>query len=371
MTRRLTRDEFIKRSDIKHDHKYDYSLVKYIDARTNVEIVCPIHGPFPQTPDNHLHGQGCPECGKEKARKSKTYNTEEIIVKFNIKHDYRYDYSNVDYKGNHEEVEIICKEHGPFPQTPGSHLSGSGCPRCVGKSKTTEELIIQFNKIHDFRYDYTNVVYSGNKTNIEIICPIHGPFPQTPSNHLNGKGCSKCSGKLISNTQEFIDIANIRHDFKYDYSNVNYINTKTKVEIICPIHGPFPQTPNKHLGGHGCSKCVSSTSKPEVLWLNSLNLPDDKEHRSVYVKVKDRKRGYRVDGFDPETNTVYEFNGDFWHGNPSKFPPEDYNPLAHCTYGELYKKTLEKEALLKSAGYNVISIWESDFKASIDKTISA
>jgi hypothetical protein len=214
------------------------------------------------------------------------------------------------------------------------------------------------------------VIYRGYHKNVEIICKEHGSFPQTPANHLNGKGCSKCSGILVSNKQEFIDISNIRHSFKYDYSNADYINTATKVEIICPIHGPFPQTPNKHLGGHGCSKCVSSTSKPEVLWLNSLNLPDDKEHRSVYLKIKGRKRGFRVDGFDPITNTAYEFNGDFWHGNPAKFNPEDTNPRAHKTYGELYQETLAKEALLKSAGYNVVSIWESDFKASLDKIIS-
>jgi G:T-mismatch repair DNA endonuclease (very short patch repair protein) len=70
---------------------------------------------------------------------------------------------------------------------------------------------------------------------------------------------------------------------------------------------------------------------------------------------------YIVDGYDPITNTIYEFNGDFWHGNPSKYKKFDINPISGKTFGELYKKTLEKEDNLKKLGYNVISIWESDY----------
>ena len=59
---------------------------------------------------------------------------------------------------------------------------------------------------------------------------------------------------------------------------------------------------------------------------------------------------------------IYEFNGDYWHGNPMKFSPNDINQQAHKTFGELHACTLEKERFLKEAGYTVISIWESDWK---------
>jgi hypothetical protein len=362
-TKRSNTEEFKEKANLKHDFKYDYSLVNYINNRTNVEIICPIHGPFPQTPDNHLRGKGCPDCGG-----SKQSNTEKFIEKANPKHDFKYDYSLVNYIKSNIEVKIICSIHGIFPQTPSSHLRGAGCPDCGGcKQSNTEEFIKKANPKHDFKYDYSLVNYIGATTDVEIICPTHGSFPQTPDAHLRGQGCPDCYGNRKSDTEKFKEKANIKHDFKYDYSLVNYINNRTDVEIICPIHGPFPQTPSNHLKGQGCPTCTHHISKPEVAWLNSLNLPDDKEHRHVYIKIKERKRGFRVDGFDPATNTVYEFYGDFWHGNPnnSKFKPEDYNPRAHCTFGELYAKTLAKEQILKSAGYNVVSIWESDFKESL------
>ena len=70
---------------------------------------------------------------------------------------------------------------------------------------------------------------------------------------------------------------------------------------------------------------------------------------------------YRVDGYDPNTNTIYEFNGDFWHGNPNRFDSNELNRVSKLTFGELYQKTLDKENKLKELGYNVISIWETDF----------
>jgi len=360
MPRTSNTEEFIGKSNVKHDFRYDYSSVDYVNNRTEVVIICSIHGPFPQTPKKHLCGHGCPDCGG-----SKQSDTEKFKEKSNIKHDFKYDYSNVNYINAKTDVEIICPIHGPFPQTPNDHLDGHGCPKCAGKNKTTEELITEFNKIHGIRYDYSMVNYINALTEVEIICPIHGSFPQLPNKHLSGHGCPDCYGNKKSDTEKFKNKSDIKHDFRYDYSLVNYINNRTDVEIICPIHGPFPQLPSTHLLGHGCPRCSHTISKPETQWLDSLNIPDDKEHRNVYIKIKDRKRGFKVDGFDPITNTILEFNGDYYHGNPAKYPPDKVNPTTHKTYGELYARTLNKEQILKSAGYNVVSIWESDFKNRI------
>lgn len=55
--------------------------------------------------------------------------------------------------------------------------------------------------------------------------------------------------------KQFVEDARKKHGDKYDYSKVEYQNALTKVCIICPIHGEFWQTPNKHLNGCGCKKC--------------------------------------------------------------------------------------------------------------------
>lgn len=70
---------------------------------------------------------------------------------------------------------------------------------------------------------------------------------------------------------------------------------------------------------------------------------------------------YKADGYCAGTNTIYEFWGDFWHGNPSIHKPDDINPIAMKTFGELYKKTQLKRSKIVDIGYNLIEIWESDW----------
>ena len=115
------------------------------------------------------------------------------------------------------------------------------------KKLTTNEFIEKSRKVHGDKYDYSKVNYVNAKTKVCIICPIHGEFWQTPDLHLQGSGCSLCGGKIQLSEDEFIRRANLVHNNKYDYSKVNYINYHTKICIICPIHGEFWQEPANHL----------------------------------------------------------------------------------------------------------------------------
>lgn len=108
----------------------------------------------------------------------------------------------------------------------------------------------------------------------------------------------------------------------------------------------------------GCPHCSTNISNPELKWLNSLNISKKCRHFSIILP---NGKKYIADAYVKETNTVYEFNGDYWHGNPNKFKSSDINARNKKTFGELYINTIKKEAELKSFGYNVISIWESEF----------
>ena len=124
------------------------------------------------------------------------------------------------------------------------------------KRKTKEEFIKEATENHKDKYDYSKVDYVNNKTKVCIICPEHGEFWQEAKNHLRGIGCPKCSiEKLTGTTDKFIAKAKEVHVNKYDYSKVKYVRSNVKVCIICPEHGEFWQTPNKHLSGCGCPKC--------------------------------------------------------------------------------------------------------------------
>ncbi len=105
-------------------------------------------------------------------------------------------------------------------------------------------------------YDYSKVDYINSKIKIKIICPIHGMFEQRPDKPISGYGCKKCNyDSQKSNSKTFIEKAKVVHSDKYNYSNTNYVNSQTKLLITCEKHGDFEQIPSSHLNGNGCPKC--------------------------------------------------------------------------------------------------------------------
>ena len=87
-------------------------------------------------------------------------------------------------------------------------------------------------------------------------------------------------------------------------------------------------------------------------------MPNDKNHRQCKIEINGRK--IQVDGFDSETNTIYEYYGDFWHGNPNIYKSEEVNPINKKSYGVLYENTMKREKLIKNDGYNLITQWETN-----------
>jgi hypothetical protein len=123
------------------------------------------------------------------------------------------------------------------------------------KRLTTREFVEKARAVHGDKYDYSEVEYVNNTTKVKIICPEHGEFWQRPNGHLQQNGCPTCSGLKKLDTDVFIKKSKLVHGDKYDYSEVRYRNTRTKVKIICPEHGEFWQRPNGHLRGAGCYDC--------------------------------------------------------------------------------------------------------------------
>ena len=287
MPRKLTTEEFIKKAKAIHGDKYDYSLVDYKNCKIKVKIICPIHGVFEQTPDKHLNDKnGCKKCANEKLREDR--KDKDFIQRAKEIHGDKYDYSLVDYKNNQTKVKIICPIHGVFEQNAYYHVNGGGCPKCSRKKikkevSNKEEFIKKAKVIHGDRYDYSLVEYKNSRMKVKIICPIHGIFEQTPGNHLLGAGCPDCSGRKRSTTEEFIKRAKEIHGDKYDYSLIDYKNNKTKVKIICPIHGIFEQKPLCHLSGNNCPQCSSLENGKKQTFTNIEFIEKAKEiHGNKY-----------------------------------------------------------------------------------------
>lgn len=289
-----------------------------------------------------------------------------------IRHSNKYIYDLVDYVNVDTKVDIICPKHGPFPQTPRAHLRGRGCNQCaversmIVNTKTQEQFIKECKEVHGEKYDYSKTVYVNARSTVIITCKVHGDFPQRASAHtLQGYGCKKCSIRLSQ--EEFIERSDLLHKGYYDYSKVYYTKGDRKVIITCPKHGDFEQKAESHLQGVGCPACYKgNSSKISVLWLERIM-----ERKGIYIRHAKNEGEYivpntkmRIDGYCEQTNTIYEFYGDVFHGNPKIFKESDkcHPYKKKITAGELYKRTIEREQKIRELGYNLVTIWESDFK---------
>ena len=335
--RKINNENLICRFIEKHGNRFDYSLVNHINSLTPVKIRCIKHDIiFEQLPHNHLAGKvSCLLCIKDSRSINSTLPEDDFITRSLFVHNGFYDYSLANYISAKTKVCIICPIHGEFWQTPDHHSQGEGCRKCVLDNRylTNKQFIFKAKNIHGDLYNYSKTEYTGTRNKIIIICNIHGEFLQNAYNHLAGEGCQKCAKEALykavaHTTEKFIELAISVHNIRYDYSKVLYNNISSKVCIICDEHGEFWQQPNSHLKGCGCPKCNHYVSKPEKQWLNTLCIPEN--NRQISLRVDDKI--YHPDGFDPITNTIYEFYGDYWHGNPKIYKSNDMNnAVKKCT----------------------------------------
>ena len=166
----------------------------------------------------------------------KILTREEFIARAKDVHGDRYDYSKVEYKGNNIHICIVCPVHGEFWQTPHNHLRGQNCPHCAIKGRTGNKnnFIAKARTIHGDKYDYSKVEYVDVKTKVRIVCPVHGEFLQRPDIHLKGCICPKCSNDNRMNGLEFyIELSKKIHGDKYDFSNSIYLGATKEIEVRC------------------------------------------------------------------------------------------------------------------------------------------
>jgi hypothetical protein len=160
-----------------------------------------------------------------------------------------------EYKNNHTHV-MVCTKYGVCRIKPNDLMNGHS-PTIVSAIDKKSYFANMAREVHGNKYDYTLVEYKNSSKKIDIVCKEHGAFEQAAGNHLNGDGCPRCRGY---SREDFIRKSIVTHGDFYDYSLVKYINAKTKVDIICPIHGVFSQLPSAHIRGKRCYTCAIEVS---------------------------------------------------------------------------------------------------------------
>ena len=224
----------------------------------------------------------------------------------------------------------------------------------MNKKKTTEQFIEEIKKIYGDKYDTSKVHYVNNRTKVCLICheknilgEEHGEFWVTPTKITSRHdGCPKCKG-MYQTTEEFIAKAKLVHGDKYDYSKVEYINSKTKICIICPEHGEFWQLPNSHIYGQGCSKCVMSHLENKV-----KQMLDNNDINYIYeYNIKGILKRKNVDFYLPEYNTAIECQGgQHFYGGFNRNHIEKANEI----HKNVLKRDIEKYNILKENNINVL-----------------
>ena len=195
----MTLDYFLKRANEVHSlESYDYSLIKTKDLHGSdkIQVICHKHGVFEISVNNFLNGRKCKHCNKEIREAHRISESQkDFIKKAKLVHGNKYDYSKVKYQKAKLKVCIICPEHGEFWQTPDAHLRGEGCKLCSCSVFDGDSFIKKSREIHGDKYDYSKVEYVDSTTKVCIVCPEHGEFWQRPRDHTQGKGCRKCGNE--------------------------------------------------------------------------------------------------------------------------------------------------------------------------------
>ena len=182
------------------------------------------------------------------------------------------------------------------------------------KKKTTLEFIKDAKNVHGNKYDYSKVDYSGNRTKVKIICPIHGEFEQTPYVHLKGNGCNKC-GQMITNKKnikfkrEMLDEVNEKFGTNYNWDKFEYNGYDIPSTVICPLHGEFEQTYHHLKYGHGCQKCGSRYAISERMVLTELKKHFNKVEYQKRFSWLRHKKPMTLDFYLPEYNSAIEYQG--------------------------------------------------------------
>lgn len=245
----------------------------------------------------------------------------------------------------------------------------------------TDEFLKIIKSLYGDKYDYSKVIFYNSKTKVTLSCEIHGEFNKDPYGLKTGHGCPKCGKsegerrkppeqkrKCMMPIDQFIERARKVHGEKYDYSKTVMNGLMRHVLIVCPVHGDFWQQAHNHMYGFGCAQCSKTNfySKAGIEWINYLSVTrKDLRHAQNGGEFIIAPTRYRADAYDPATNTVYEFLGDFYHGNPAIYPSEYINKTTKTTMGELYAQTIARRDEIISYGYNYVEIWESQWTYAV------
>lgn len=391
-----TTARFIEEAVAVHGNRYDYSKVDYVNQRTKIVIICPVHGVFSQTPKNHLNGQGCPECGKDYAKHYHKNNYQNLLDWVKKEYDenqwsfphikqeyenhlssitihcnkcgYEFQQRAIDFKRyhhnncpncrkiKHTEQKIVdnthvCPIHGEFYSTTGE------CPQCrqeLHYKQVQQEILDKLNEwnvLKTVEVDLSNVKSKNDKFPCRCkICGYTFYRKKEQFRYIKHEVCPQCTLTKLSKertktTEEFIEeVKSLYGDDTFDFTETVYEASDKKVTLKCNKCGrSFTKEANSLLQGKGCPHHRRNKSKGEeelIEFIRSLNVGE--------VLTNDRMLldGYELDVYVPDKKIAIEYDGLYWHSECVK--PNDYH--------------INKTKACEAKGVHLIHIFEDEWQ---------
>lgn len=338
MNKKEREQHFINKSNIIHFFKYDYSSVIFINQQTKVVIICPIHNEFQQVPMSHIKGVGCPMCAVNQRQ-----TTMKLRTGYN--HALQNPISHTKQKSTMLEKYGVkyASQHQPFQEKKKQTLKSN-----YGVDYTFHSPEIQ-QKIRKTMLDNYGVEYTLQSDTLRQKC-FDTMIERYGTDNLSKKYTASVSQWLYDN------------DWLYD----EYINQNKSAQLIADELQISGTTVLRHLHTHEINiRYFFKYSCKSIRWLSYIMHIEhvDIQHALNGGEYKISGTRYKADGYCKYTNTVYEFHGDKFHGNPKVFMDTELcHPFdKHITAKELYQMTIDREEVIKSLGYNLVVMWESDW----------
>ena len=347
--KKLTTDEFIAKAILARGHKYDYSKVTYINAKTPVTVICKIHSEFDIIPNNHLSKSGCPKCAIETKSQMSRLTQEEFLERAISVHGDKHDYSKTVYTRHCDKITVICKIHGEFSVTANNHLKGVGCKKC-SHEKLSIDKSFDIETLKKLKSDDNTAILSlSGKHHMIIDCKIHGKAKISKYGYGNKIICPKCSIRSRHENQkldfdEFYNRYTKKYpDIKILFDRDSFRNMNEPMKVL--YNGVESElTPNQLLHGGMLYYPGYAASKSKI----ELKLAD----RYPEFKSGDRSaiKPYELDLYSEKYNLAIEVNGVYWHSD--KFKDRNYHLI----------KTLKCE----KRGISLLHFWETELENNFD-----
>ncbi len=339
-------EQFIKQATNVHNGKYDYSLINYKNMQSKVTIICPIHGEFDQAPMSHVNGTGCSKCAVLTRQ-----NT--LLAKTGFKHALQNEPSK-----NKQEQTMIAR---------------------YGVSFASQSDIVR-DKISNTLFQNYGVSNSPFESTVirqrarDSMKDRHGVEFTLQSDTLREKVTTTIKTRYgVDNSTR----RNIPHHIISYYTDYDWL---------------FDQYVNQNKTANQIASDLNINSTTILRYLHQFNIPIKQQYLYSYksiqwieytmiqdnINIQHALNGgeyqipgtrYRADGYCKETNTIYEFHGDRFHGNPTVFAPDDVcHPFdTSITANELYNNTIIKEQTIVDMGFNLVVKWEHDYDTEIQQ----